>query len=128
MILSSPKLVYLLLILGIYGLFFEFTSPGYILPGVVGSIAIVAAMFGLQMLPVNYVGLSLIVLGIMFLIGELFVGSMGLLALGGMVAMAFGSILLFDQGIPGFDLSLSFVITVVIVSGLLFLFSDICQI
>ena len=87
---------------GIYGLMFEFSNPGFVLPGVVGAICLLLALFALQMLPVNYAGLALILLGIAFLVAEAFLPSFGVLGIGGVVAFAFGAVLLFDTDAPGF--------------------------
>lgn len=94
--ITEPDIAYLLLIVGIYGLFFEFVNPGFMLPGVIGGIAFLIAMYAFHLLPVSYVGLCLILLGVAFMAGELFVPS-GALSIGGMIAFVSGSILLFDM-------------------------------
>ncbi|WP_238136793.1 NfeD family protein [Variovorax sp. JS1663] len=101
-VITEPSLALILLMVGIYGLLFEFSSPGFVLPGVVGAICLTLAMFGLQMLPVNYAGLALILLGVAFLIAEAFLPSFGVLGLGGIAAFAFGAVLLIDNDAPGF--------------------------
>src|SRR5690606_6982996 len=97
---------YLLMLVGIYGLLLEGYNPGAILPGVVGAISLLLAAYALQMLPVNYAGLALIVLGVGMLVGEAFSPSFGLLGLGGIAAFVFGSILLMDTGVPGYQVNL----------------------
>ncbi len=103
--ITNPNVAYFLLLIGIYGLIFEGYNPGAILPGVVGAISLLLALFAFQVLPVNYAGLGLILLGVILLIAEVFVPSFGALGIGGVVAFVVGSILLFDTDIPGFSLS-----------------------
>ena len=105
-VITEPSLALILLMIGIYGLLFEFSSPGFVLPGVVGAICLTLALFGLQMLPVNYAGLALILLGVAFLIAEAFLPSFGVLGLGGIAAFAFGAVLLIDNDSPGFGVPL----------------------
>jgi membrane-bound serine protease (ClpP class) len=118
--LGDPTVAYLLLMLGFYGLFFELTSPGSIVPGVIGSICIVLALYALQTLPVNYAGVALIVIGIVLFLLEIKITSYGLLTVGGLIALFFGSLMLFDASAPFLRLSLSVVIPAVLVSGLFF--------
>lgn len=96
-VITEPTVAYLLLLLGIYGIFFELINPGFMLPGVVGAVSILVALYALQLLPISYAGLSLIVLGIIFIIAEAFAPSFGALGLGGTVAFILGSILLIDS-------------------------------
>ena len=105
-VITEPSLALILLMIGIYGLLFEFSSPGFVLPGVVGAICLTLALFGLQMLPVNYAGLALILLGVAFLVAEAFLPSFGVLGLGGIAAFAFGAVLLIDNDSPGFGVPL----------------------
>jgi membrane-bound serine protease (ClpP class) len=95
-ILSNPNVAYLLVMAGILGLYVEFTHPGVFFPGVAGAICLLLGMTALQVLPINYSGLTLIVLGIGLLVSELFVPSFGILGVGGIVAFVLGSLLLFD--------------------------------
>ncbi len=95
-ILSDPNIVYLLLMAGLIGLYFEFAHPGAIFPGVVGAICLVLALASFQVLPINASGLLLILLGVTMLVAEAFVTSYGILGLGGVVALTFGSLLLID--------------------------------
>lgn len=105
-VITDPSLALILMLVGLYGLLFEFSNPGFVLPGVVGAICLVLALFALQMLPVNYAGLALILLGIAFLVAEAFLPSFGTLGLGGVAAFAFGAVLLFDTDAPGFGVPL----------------------
>ena len=103
--ITDPNIAYLLLLVGIYGLIFEGYNPGAVLPGVVGAICLLLALFAFQVLSVNYAGLALIALGVLLLIAEAFVPSFGALGLGGIVAFVFGSIILLDTDLPGFAIS-----------------------
>ncbi|HEY1229108.1 MAG TPA: nodulation protein NfeD, partial [Ramlibacter sp.] len=102
--IANPSLALLLLTVGMYALIFEFTSPGMVAPGVIGAICLVIALFALQMLPVNYAGLALIVLGIGFLVAEAFVPSVGVLGVGGVIAFALGAAVLIDSDSPGWGI------------------------
>ena len=108
-VLTDPSLALILMMVGIYGLLFEFSNPGFVVPGVVGGICLLMAMFAFQMLPVNYAGLGLIVLGVGFLVAEAFVPSYGALGLGGIVAFAIGAVLLIDSDVPGFGVPVSLI-------------------
>lgn len=96
-VISDPTIAYLLLLLGFYGLIYELANPGIFFPGVAGSIALLLALYAFQVLPVNYSGLALIVLGILLLIGEAFAPSFGSLGIGGVIAFAVGSVILMDD-------------------------------
>jgi membrane-bound serine protease (ClpP class) len=120
-IVASPNVAYVLMLLGIYGLFFELANPGAILPGVIGAICLLISMFALQMLPVNYAGLALVLLGVAFMIGEVFVPSFGALGIGGVVAFAIGSVILFDTNSEEFRVSLSLIVALTILTAGFFL-------
>ncbi len=109
-VITDPTVAYLLMLVGIYGLIFEGYNPGAIVPGVVGAISLLLALFAFQILPVNYAGLALILLGIVLIIGETFVPSFGALGLGGIIAFVVGSVILMDSDIPGFGVSLPLII------------------
>ncbi len=102
--ISEPSLVLMLLVVGVYGLLFEFMNPGHVAPGVMGGVSLLLALWGLQMLPVNYAGLALILLGVAFFIAEAFVPSYGALGIGGIVAFAFGGVLLIESDSPEFGI------------------------
>jgi membrane-bound serine protease (ClpP class) len=104
-VITDPNVAYVLLLIGIYGLFFEFSNPGFVLPGVAGAICLLLAMFAFQMLPVNYAGLALIALGIAFMVGEAFLPSFGALGIGGVIAFVIGSLMLIDTEVPGFGIA-----------------------
>jgi len=116
--IASPSLALVLMMLGIYGLMFEFMSPGYILPGVVGGICLLLALFALQMLPFSFAGLGLIALGIAFLVAEAFVPTSGALGIGGLLAFVIGAVILIDTDVPGYGVPLPLIIGLAIVSAL----------
>lgn len=120
-IISNPNIAYILLILGFYGLYFEFANPGAIFPGVAGAICLIIGFYALQTLPINYAGLLLILLGIGLLIAEAFVTSHGILGLGGAVSLFLGSTMLIESESPFIQLSWAVIIPVVIVSSALFI-------
>jgi len=103
--LANPNVAYLLLILGFYGLIYEFANPGFGLSGVGGAILIVLGLYSIQVLPVNYAGLVLIILGVALLIGEAFNPGFGVLGAGGVIAMTVGSFILFKSPLPGLRVS-----------------------
>lgn len=108
-VLTDPSLAMILMMVGIYGLLFEFSNPGFVAPGVVGGICLLMALFAFQMLPVNYAGFALMLLGVGFFVAEAFVPSYGALGLGGTVAFAIGAVLLIDSDVPGFGVPLSLI-------------------
>jgi membrane-bound serine protease (ClpP class) len=122
-IISNPTIAYILLMLGIYGIFFELSSPGAILPGVVGGIFLILAFYALQMLPVNYAGLALIFFAIILFIAEIKVMSHGLLAVGGVISLFLGSMMLFQSPVEYMRVSLSVIIPAVMVSAAFFIFA-----
>ena len=105
-VISNPTVAYMLMLLGIYGLIFEGYNPGAIVPGVVGAISMLLALFAFQVLPINYAGLALIALGVILMVSEFLVPSFGALGMGGIAAFIFGSVILIDSDIPGFGVSL----------------------
>ena len=117
--IASPEIALLLVLIGIYGLIFEGYNPGAIVPGVVGVISLLLAAYALQVIPVNYAGLALIIVGIAMIVAEAFLPSFGALGLGGIAAFIFGAIMMFDTGVPGFGISIPFVVTLAVVAGIL---------
>ncbi|MFP3582602.1 nodulation protein NfeD [Paraburkholderia sp. SIMBA_055] len=117
-VITDPNVALMLLMLGMYGLFFEFANPGFVLPGVVGAISLLIGLFAMQMLPVNYVGLGLIFLGIAFLIGEAFLPTFGSLGFGGIVAFVIGALMLIDTDVPGYGIPLPMIAAVTVFSVL----------
>lgn len=112
-VITNPNVAYILMLIGIYGLLLEFYNPGI---GVLGGICLLLAMYALQMMPVNYVGLGLLLLGIALMIAEAFNPSFGILGLGGVVAFVLGSIFLMDSDIPGFQIALPLIFGIAIFS------------
>ncbi len=107
-VITSPNIAYILMLIGIYGIIFELSNPGSIYPGVIGAISLVLAFYALQVMPVNYAGLALIILGLAFMVGEAFLPSFGILGIGGVIAFITGSIILWDD--PNLNISLPLVI------------------
>jgi len=95
-VITDPNVAYFLMIIGFYGIIFELANPGAVVPGVIGAISLVLALFAFQVLSVNYAGLALIMLGLAFIVGEAFVPSFGILGIGGIVAFVTGSVILMD--------------------------------
>jgi len=120
MTIANPNLAYILLMLGLLGLYFEFANPGAIFPGVIGGISLLLALLSFQILPVNYVGLLLILLGTVFFVLEIKVTSYGALAVGGVVSLFLGSVILIKAPIPELRPSLKFIIPVVLGISLIF--------
>lgn len=119
-IISNPNVAYLLMLIGFYGIFFEFTNPGAIFPGVIGAISLILAFYSFQTLPVNYAGLLLIILAIILFILEIKVASYGLLTIGGVISMLIGSLMLFESPLPFFRLSLKVILPAVLLTTLFF--------
>jgi membrane-bound serine protease (ClpP class) len=118
--ITNPNITYILLILGLYGLIFELQNPGAVFPGVVGGICLVLAFYAMHVLPVNYAGVALIVLGIIFFTLELYATSHGLLGAGGVVSLLLGSLMLFKSDIPFLKVSLEVIMTVLVITVLFF--------
>jgi len=121
-VISDPNIAYILMLLGIYGLFFELANPGFVLPGVIGGISLLLALFAFQVLPINIAGLGLIGLGIAFMVAEAFLPSFGALGLGGVIAFVAGSVMLMDTGVPGYGVSMVLIGSVALLSALFFIF------
>jgi membrane-bound serine protease (ClpP class) len=117
-LITDPSIAYILLLLGIYGLLFEFYNPGFVLPGVVGAICLLIALYALQMLPVNFAGVALLVLGIAFMIAEVFVPAYGSLGIGGIIAFVIGSVMMIDTDVPGYVLPWALIAAIGFLSAL----------
>ncbi len=120
-VLTNPTLAYLLLMIGIYGLILEGYNPGALVPGVIGGICLLLALYAFQILPVNYVGLALMLLGFALIAVELFVPSLGILGIGGVAAVVVGSIILMDSDIPGMGINTGIIAAMGLASALVFL-------
>jgi membrane-bound serine protease (ClpP class) len=121
-VITDPNVAYILMMLGMLGLFFELSNPGVVLPGVIGGISLILAFFAFQSLPINFAGLALIVFGIILLIAEIKVVSHGVLAIGGVISMGLGSLMLFDAPEAGFRISWWVIAPTVGITAGLFLF------
>ncbi|HAU2079974.1 TPA: nodulation protein NfeD [Legionella pneumophila] len=119
-VITNPTVAYLLLLLGIYGIFFELVNPGYVLPGVVGAVSMLFALYALQLLPINYAGLGLIILGILFVIAEAFTPSFGALGVGGTVSFILGSIMLMNTEHIAFQIAWSAIWAMAVLNILIF--------
>jgi membrane-bound serine protease (ClpP class) len=118
-VITNPSITLILMSIGIYGLLFEFMSPGAVAPGVIGAICLLLALYGLQLLPVNYAGLALIILGIAFMIAEVFLPSFGVVGLGGVAAFVAGALILIDTEMPDYGIPVGVIAFVAIISALL---------
>ncbi len=119
-LISNPNIAYILMLLGFYGLFFEFTNPGSIFPGVVGGICLILAFYAFQTLPVNYAGLLLIILAVILFILEVKITSGGILTIGGIISMIIGSIMLFESPGPFLELSIYLIVPAVLITAFFF--------
>ena len=119
-VITNPNIAYILMLVGIYGLIFEFSNPGAIIPGTVGGICLLLALYAFQLLPINYAGMGLILLGIALMVGEAFEPSFGMLGIGGLIAFVFGSIILMDTTAPGYGIDISVIATFAISSIIMF--------
>jgi len=115
-VITDPSMALILMMLGVYGLLFEFGHPGFVFPGVVGALCLLLALYSLHMLPVNYAGLALIVVGIAFIVGEVFFPSYGSLGVGGVIAFAIGAVMLIDTDLPGFAIPWTLIVTLAVVT------------
>ena len=120
-VISDPNISYILLLIGLAGLYFELSTPGAILPGVIGGISLLLAFFGLSTLPVNYTGILLILFGVILFIAEIKVMSHGMLTVGGVISLIMGSLLLFDTADPALRISLQVLIPAVVVTSAFFI-------
>ena len=119
-VIGNPNVAYVLMMIGMMGLFFELSNPGVILPGVIGGISLILALFAFQTLPVNYAGVLLILLAIVLFIAEIKIVSHGMLTVGGVIALILGSLMLFDSPEPYLRLSWSVILPTVLMTALFF--------
>lgn len=117
--ISDPSIVYWLFLAGIYCLFLEFTNPGIMVPGVIGGILLVLALYGLNMLPINYAGVALLVMGAIFIIMELFFGGILIFGIGGIIAIVAGTLLLYNTDSVAYEMTYSFLASVILVNLLI---------
>jgi membrane-bound serine protease (ClpP class) len=120
-LVTNPNVAYLLMLIGIYGLLLEGYNPGAIVPGVVGAICLLLALFAFQVLSVNYAGLALIALGVILIVAESFVPAFGALGLGGIIAFVIGSVMLLDNEVPGFSIAWQLIAAMALAGALVLL-------
>ncbi|MDT8385399.1 MAG: nodulation protein NfeD [Gammaproteobacteria bacterium] len=120
-VITNPNVAYILMMIGIYGLILEFSNPGAIVPGTVGAISLLLALYAFQLLPINYAGIGLILLGVALMVAEAFQPSFGILGIGGVIAFVFGSIILLDTEAPGFGINLAVIALFALLSALVFI-------
>jgi membrane-bound serine protease (ClpP class) len=120
-VITDPNIAFILMLIGIYGLIFEFMSPGAVAPGLIGGISLLVALFALNLLPINYAGAGLVLLGVGLLFAEAHLGAFGVVGLAGIIAFIAGSIMLFPHGAPGFSLSIPVLATATIATAAFFL-------
>lgn len=116
-VITSPDIAYILMLVGFYGLILEFVTPGVIVPGVVGAICLLLALFAFQMLPINYAGLGLVLLGIIFMVAEALIPGIGILGIGGVAAFVMGSVMLIDTDLPDYGISIPLIATFALLSA-----------
>lgn len=121
-LITNPNIAYVLMLVGIYGLVLEFYNPGMLFPGITGAISLLLALYAFQLLPVNYAGLALLLLGVALMVSEAFVPSFGALGIGGVVAFVIGSVMLLDTDVPGYGISWTLIGSVALLSAGGFLF------
>lgn len=120
-VISDPNITYILMMIGIFGIMFELFNPGSILPGVVGAISLILAFYAFQTLPINYAGLALILLAVVLFVAEIKIVSHGILAIGGVISMFIGSVMLIHSPFELVSISLTLIITTVLVAAAFFL-------
>ncbi|MEM9244065.1 MAG: nodulation protein NfeD [Pseudomonadota bacterium] len=120
-VITDPSIAYLLLMAGIWGLFLEFAYAGTMIPGVLGVICLLIGLYGLQLLPINYVGFGLMILGIGFFIAEIFIPTFGILGIGGIISLTIGSIMLINTDVAHFGISIPLILSVSITTGIFLL-------
>jgi membrane-bound serine protease (ClpP class) len=121
-VITNPNIAYILMLVGIYGLILEFSNPGAIVPGTIGAIALLLALYAFQLLPINYAGVGLILLGVGLMVGEAFQPSFGILGIGGVISFVIGSVILMDTDTPGYGIDISVIATFAVTSALVFIF------
>ena len=121
-VITNPNLAYILLMIGFYGLILEFWNPGAVVPGVVGAISLLLALYALNLLPINYAGLGLILLGVALMTAEAFLPSFGILGIGGVIAFVIGSVFLIDTEVPDYSISWPLIAVAAATSGAFFMF------
>ncbi|WP_271407726.1 NfeD family protein [Pseudomonas sp. Q1-7] len=117
-VITNPSVALILMMIGVYGLIFEFSNPGSGVGGVIGGICLILALYALQLLPVNFAGIALILLGILFMAAEAFMPSFGIIGFGGIAAFVVGAVILIDTEVPGYGIPVALIVTVALSSAL----------
>jgi len=120
-LIANPQIAVVLMLIGVYGLFYEFTSPGFGVPGVAGATFLLLGLYAFHLLPINWAGFALIALGLSLVVAEAFVPSFGALGIGGAIAMVLGGLFLIDTDVPGMTISLPFLISMAVISAATFI-------
>jgi membrane-bound serine protease (ClpP class) len=120
-VITDPNIAFILMLIGVYGLIFEFLNPGAVAPGLIGGISLLVALYALNLLPINYAGAALVLLGIGLMVAEAHIGSFGVIGVAGIIAFVIGAIMMFPSGAPGYSLSLPVVAAATIMTAALFL-------
>lgn len=122
-VIADPSIAYLLMLAGIFGLFFEFSNPGFVLPGVTGAISLLLALYAFQMLPISYAGLGLIILGLIFMAIEAFMPSFGVIGIGGVISFVIGSVMLIDTDVAGYGIPWAVIVPLAFASAVFIFFA-----
>ncbi len=122
-VITDPNVAYLLILIGVYGLIFEASNPGFGIPGIIGAVCICVALYAFQVLPVSYAGLALMLLGIILMTTEAFAPSFGVFGLGGIAAFAIGSIILMDTELPAYQIAMPLIVAFTAFSAVLLVFT-----
>jgi membrane-bound serine protease (ClpP class) len=120
-VVTNPNVAFILLLIGVYGLIFEFLNPGAVAPGLIGAISLLLALYALNLLPINYAGAGFVLLGIGLMVAEAHIGAFGAIGIAGIVAFVIGAIIMFPSNVPGFELSPLVIAGAVAVTAALFL-------
>jgi membrane-bound serine protease (ClpP class) len=113
-VVTDPNIAFILMLIGVYGLLFEFLNPGAVAPGLIGAISLLVALYALNLLPINYAGAALVLLGVGLMVAEAHIGVFGVIGIGGMIAFVIGAIMMFPSATPGFELSPAVIVAAVI--------------
>ncbi len=117
-VIANPSIAYVMMLIGIYGLIYEFANPGAIVPGTLGTISLLLALYAFQLLPINYAGVALLLVGLALMVAEAFVPSFGALGIGGIVAFVIGSVIMIDTDAPGYGIALPLILSFAVASAL----------
>jgi membrane-bound serine protease (ClpP class) len=120
-VITNPNVAFILMLIGVYGLIFEFLNPGSVAPGLIGTISLVVALYALNLLPINYAGAGLVLLGVVLMVAEAHIGAFGAIGIGGVAAFVIGAIMMFPSEVPGFNLSPWVIAAAAVITGALFL-------